>query len=158
MSLVTQPNLRLMVFLQAETMATRCGVDGAVFWRSDVSHGFQWQMETTPMEWYNPNYTRSIAYIKEVFVARGAANTLKYKTEPLRWSFLSISPVRQRSSCRQGRFQPDPQLWPSAPGGSRRATSGHGAQRRVGEEVRPPHWPVAPRHGETHRVQDLPAG
>lgn len=36
------------------------------------------------MEWYNPNYTRSIAYIKEVFVARGAANTLKYKTEPLR--------------------------------------------------------------------------
>lgn len=69
-----------------------------------------------------------------------------------------LSPLRQRSSCREGSFQPDHQLWSSASGSSWRAASGHGAQRGVGEEVRPPHWPAAPRHGETHRVQDVPAG
>lgn len=33
-------------------MATRCRLDGAIFWRSDVSDCFQWEMDPAPMEWY----------------------------------------------------------------------------------------------------------
>lgn len=33
-------------------MATRCGMDRAVCWSSDVPHCSEWEMEPTSMEWY----------------------------------------------------------------------------------------------------------
>lgn len=71
---------------------------------------------------------------------------------------VSLSSCRQRSSCREGCIQPDHQLWSPASCSSWCAASSPGAQRRVCQEMWPPHRPASPWHRETHWVQDLPAG
>lgn len=49
-------------------MATRCGMDGAVCWSSDVPHCSEREMEPASMEWYlTRRHTHKIALLTGVF-------------------------------------------------------------------------------------------
>lgn len=148
-SLICQHRSATLIFVihsQAETMATRSGVDGAVLWSSDVPHCPQRELETAPMEWYGTHPGRHRSGAATDFCSPPTIDLLKpylkvWERQSRRVApfvllcVVSLSRRRQGSYRREGRVQPDHQLWPPAPGGSWRAAFSPGAQRRVRQEM-----------------------
>lgn len=81
----------LQCFWQAEAVATRCGMDGAVCWSSDVPHCCEWEVEPTPVEWYGSCIHNTKTIISVV-----------NRSPKQRWNLLN-----NRESQRNCRLNPD---------------------------------------------------